>query len=203
MGCTIRLTRGSFDHSKLMVIDDDWSLFGSSNWDPRSLRLNFEIAVECYDRSLTGSLTRIADEKIAALHVGKTAYFRAIDASMDLTDEQLLTAVDVIAESGFDATSIGTIAARAGIGKGTLYEYFESKEQVLFSIAELYTQREFERLEGIRHYIRDPREKLRVVIQAYLEFYELRYSGRSSLRRPMAIAAWSPPGRSWNDGDGL
>ena len=43
---------------------------------------------------------------------------------------------------------------------------------MLFSIAELYTRRVVERLEGLRDYFRDPREKLRVVIQAYLEFYE-------------------------------
>jgi len=65
VGCRIWLSPTPFDHSKLMVIDDDWSLFGSSNWDPRSLRLNFEIVVEAYDRTFAGSLSRIADEKIA------------------------------------------------------------------------------------------------------------------------------------------
>jgi cardiolipin synthase len=37
-----------FDHTKLMVVDDAWVLLGSGNWDPRSLRLNFEFDVECY-----------------------------------------------------------------------------------------------------------------------------------------------------------
>ena len=62
-GCRIFLTRGVFDHSKLMVVDDDWSLFGSTNWDPRSLRLNFEFNVECYDRELAGRLHGIIDDK--------------------------------------------------------------------------------------------------------------------------------------------
>jgi cardiolipin synthase len=35
-----------FDHSKLFVIDDGWSLIGSANWDMRSLRLNFELNME-------------------------------------------------------------------------------------------------------------------------------------------------------------
>ena len=37
-----------FDHSKLMVVDGAWTLLGSANWDARSLRLNFELDVECY-----------------------------------------------------------------------------------------------------------------------------------------------------------
>ncbi|MEZ5831257.1 MAG: phospholipase D-like domain-containing protein [Dongiaceae bacterium] len=35
-----------FEHSKLFVVDDGWSLVGSANWDMRSLRLNFEINME-------------------------------------------------------------------------------------------------------------------------------------------------------------
>jgi cardiolipin synthase len=38
---------------------------GSVNWDPRSLRLNFEFNVECYDRRLAETLGRLAQEKIA------------------------------------------------------------------------------------------------------------------------------------------
>lgn len=45
-----------FDHSKLMVVDDAWALVGSSNWDQRSLRLNFEANLECYDQGLAATL---------------------------------------------------------------------------------------------------------------------------------------------------
>jgi len=37
-----------FDHSKLLVVDGAWTLIGSANWDARSLRLNFEMNIECY-----------------------------------------------------------------------------------------------------------------------------------------------------------
>jgi TetR/AcrR family fatty acid metabolism transcriptional regulator len=84
----------------------------------------------------------------------------------------LEAALDLFGRKGFEATTVSAICEAAGVSDATLYEYFESKEQVLFSIAELYTRREWERLEGLRDYIRDPREKLRLVIQAYLEFYE-------------------------------
>lgn len=48
-GCRLFLSPPPFDHSKLMIVDDAWTLFGSSNWDARSLKLNFEFNVECYD----------------------------------------------------------------------------------------------------------------------------------------------------------
>jgi len=51
-GVRLWLTPPPFDHSKLIVVDRYWCSFGSSNWDPRSLRLNFEFNVECYDEEL-------------------------------------------------------------------------------------------------------------------------------------------------------
>ncbi|MEX2584010.1 MAG: cardiolipin synthase [Gemmatimonadota bacterium] len=55
-GCSIRLTAPPFDHGKLMLVDGCWVLLGSANLDPRSLQLNFEFNVECYDRSLAEDL---------------------------------------------------------------------------------------------------------------------------------------------------
>src|SRR5919205_771956 len=51
-GCRVWLRPPPFDHSKLMVVDGAWTLLGSSNWDARSLRLNFEVNVECYSVEL-------------------------------------------------------------------------------------------------------------------------------------------------------
>ena len=46
-----------FRHSKALVVDQEWCLIGSSNWDIRSFRLNFELCVEIYDRDLAAKLT--------------------------------------------------------------------------------------------------------------------------------------------------
>jgi len=48
-----------FRHSKLMVVDDEWCLIGSSNWDIRSFRLNFELNMEVYDRDLAATLSDV------------------------------------------------------------------------------------------------------------------------------------------------
>jgi cardiolipin synthase len=67
-GCRIWLTPPPFDHSKLMIIDGCWALLGSANWDPRSLRLNFEFNVECYDVELAQRLEKLVASKMAAAH---------------------------------------------------------------------------------------------------------------------------------------
>ena len=64
-GCRVWMTPPPFDHSKLMLVDGGWCLFGSSNWDPRSLRLNFEFDLECYDEGLATTLERLIDAKVA------------------------------------------------------------------------------------------------------------------------------------------
>ena len=64
-GCRIWLSPPPFDHSKLMIVDDEWTLIGSANWDQRSLRLNFELNVECYDAELARRLLALAEARIA------------------------------------------------------------------------------------------------------------------------------------------
>ncbi len=62
-GCNVWMSPPPFEHTKLLVVDSAWAMFGSGNWDERSMRLNFEFNVETYDRDLAGSL----DARIAAV----------------------------------------------------------------------------------------------------------------------------------------
>lgn len=64
-GCRLHLTGPVFDHTKLLTVDGYWSMIGSTNWDARSLRLNFEYNVECYDAALAARLDGLIDAKIA------------------------------------------------------------------------------------------------------------------------------------------
>ena len=67
-GCRVFLSPPPFDHSKLMVVDGRWSFIGSANWDPRSLRLNFELNVSCHDADLATRLAGMFDERRAVAH---------------------------------------------------------------------------------------------------------------------------------------
>lgn len=63
-GCRLWLTPPPFDHSKLMIVDGHWVLFGSANWDARSLRLNFELNIECYGREFAQRVESVIEQKL-------------------------------------------------------------------------------------------------------------------------------------------
>ena len=60
-GCRIFEAEPPFDHSKMMTIDGKFSMIGSTNWDPRSLRLNFEFDLGCFDDTLARALNHEFD----------------------------------------------------------------------------------------------------------------------------------------------
>lgn len=64
-GCRIWRSAGPFDHAKLMTADGLWCYVGSSNLDPRSLRLNFEIDLEVYDAELARWIETRIRERVA------------------------------------------------------------------------------------------------------------------------------------------
>lgn len=77
VGCRVWLTPPPFDHTKLLVVDGLWSVVGSANWDPRSLRLNFELNVECHDRRLA---TTLLDHTEVKMRAGRSLTQEELDA---------------------------------------------------------------------------------------------------------------------------
>jgi len=65
VGCRIWLGPPPFNHSKLTLVDDRWALVGSSNWDPRSLILNFEFNVECHGARLVRQLDEVFEAELS------------------------------------------------------------------------------------------------------------------------------------------
>jgi len=55
-----------FAHTKLFIIDDEYALVGSSNWDSRSLRLNFELQVEIFGAGFASAMAAIARDAAAS-----------------------------------------------------------------------------------------------------------------------------------------
>lgn len=54
-----------FPHTKLFLVDSKYAQVGSANIDPRSLRLNFELVVEIFDREVATQLETYVDGEIA------------------------------------------------------------------------------------------------------------------------------------------
>ncbi|XOV89613.1 MAG: phospholipase D-like domain-containing protein [Pseudomonadota bacterium] len=54
-----------FAHTKLFTVDGHYSIVGSANLDPRSLRLNFELCLEVFDHGLAAELGDHVDSALA------------------------------------------------------------------------------------------------------------------------------------------
>lgn len=85
--CRIWRATGPFDHSKLLVVDATWAYVGSSNLDPRSLRLNFEIDLEVLDRSFAGEIDARINTAIASAVPVTLAALRARPFPIRLIDK--------------------------------------------------------------------------------------------------------------------
>lgn len=77
-GCRIHLSPPPFDHTKLLLVDQCWSLIGSTNWDARSLRLNFEYNLACIDSELVRRLDTLVLERMADARCLDLAELRAL-----------------------------------------------------------------------------------------------------------------------------
>ncbi|MDF2999006.1 MAG: cardiolipin synthase [Xanthobacteraceae bacterium] len=75
--CRVWRASGVFDHSKLLAVDGEWAYVGSSNLDPRSLRLNFELDLEVYDPMLSGEIAQRIAGKIAGARAETLETLRA------------------------------------------------------------------------------------------------------------------------------
>ena len=79
--------------------------------------------------------------------------------------------VDLFIEKGFTATSMREIAAAAGVGKATLYDYFKTKDDILLSLFEREVLEMTARATEIAGQALPPADKLRRIMQAHLEYW--------------------------------
>jgi len=94
--------------------------------------------------------------------------------------ELLDAALHVFAELGYRGTRLDAVAARAGVTKGTIYHYFDTKEELLLAVIEHYQAIAFGRIDEI---LRDPgltaTERLTAIVRG--TFSARRRAGRPRL----------------------
>lgn len=81
----------------------------------------------------------------------------------------LFSAIKVFAEKGVANTKIADIAKAAGIGKGTVYEYYAGKEAIFKDAVNLFMKGISESIESSLLENDDPREKLRCIVNKSVE----------------------------------
>ncbi|WP_408954362.1 TetR/AcrR family transcriptional regulator [Natroniella sp. ANB-PHB2] len=84
-------------------------------------------------------------------------------------------AIKKFSHQGVSNTTVQEIAKEAGVGKGTIYRYFENKEDLSHSLVELGIKRLTDRIKVRIENLDNPINKLEVIIETKLEFYSQYY----------------------------
>ena len=93
-------------------------------------------------------------------------------AQTAIRDAILVAAEKVFAGRGFDAAKITEVAREAGVAAGTLYNYFDSKDQIIESIVARRGEEIVARLEAAYAEVDDPLLRLTVITRVSLEYIE-------------------------------
>jgi len=81
-------------------------------------------------------------------------------------------ALKTFAEKGFQDATISEISKAAGVSDATVYEYFNSKEELLFAIPENITKEPLEQMERMLPFLRGADNKVRAIVLGYMILYE-------------------------------
>jgi TetR/AcrR family fatty acid metabolism transcriptional regulator len=81
----------------------------------------------------------------------------------------LRAAIDVFAQNGYFNAKVSEIARAAGVADGTIYLYFDGKEDLLTSIFRDHTRNYLQSLERALANVNRPEERIRIAIRHHLE----------------------------------
>lgn len=81
----------------------------------------------------------------------------------------LRAAVDVFAEHGYFNAKVAQIAKSAGVADGTIYLYFDGKEDLLITIFREHTRNYLQALEQLLANVNRADERLRIAVKHHLE----------------------------------
>src|SRR6266571_571951 len=81
----------------------------------------------------------------------------------------LRAAIDVFARNGYFNAKVAEIARVAGVADGTIYLYFDGKEDLLVTIFREHTRNYLQSLERELAHIRRPEERIRIAVRHHLE----------------------------------
>ncbi len=86
-------------------------------------------------------------------------------------DEILATATRLFAAHGYRNLDVQRVADELGIGKGTVYRHFPTKQALFLAAVDRGMRRLTDRADTIRTEHPDPLDRMRAAIRAHLEFF--------------------------------
>lgn len=87
-------------------------------------------------------------------------------------DRIMEAALRIFAEKSFQNATITEISKEAGVSEATVYEYFGTKEDLLFAIPEKISNDTYEESSRVIPYIKGVEEKIRAILLFYVQLYQ-------------------------------
>jgi TetR/AcrR family fatty acid metabolism transcriptional regulator len=81
-------------------------------------------------------------------------------------------ALRIFAEKGFQNATITEISKEAGVSEATIYEYFGTKEDLLFAIPEKISKETSDATSKVIPFIKDVEGKMRAILLSYVQLYQ-------------------------------
>lgn len=98
---------------------------------------------------------------------------KRVHKSAEQRREEILTvATHIFAERGYQVADMQAVADAAGVGKGTVYRYFPTKEALFTEALRFNLETLKASIERAREQPEDPLEQLREGMRAYLLYFE-------------------------------
>ncbi len=99
-----------------------------------------------------------------------------MDKNKTLDDKKtqiLHAAIEIFAKEGLERGKIADIAKQAGIGKGTVYEYFKSKDDIFAAIEIMFIGDSVAQIKKLANSKETPRKKLEEIVNYSLNMHGL------------------------------
>lgn len=82
-----------------------------------------------------------------------------------------VAAMSVFTYHGFETASMNQVAQEAGIGKGTIYEYFSSKDDLIATSIRIWMNNMIEETEKALEKFPDPEARLKAYVHSFVEMF--------------------------------
>jgi AcrR family transcriptional regulator len=88
------------------------------------------------------------------------------------SDEILDVAVEIFAREGYRRTDVQVIADALAVGKGTIYRYFPTKQELFLAAVDRGMRRLQATIRGAADLIDDPLEEIGSAVRSYLRYFD-------------------------------
>lgn len=109
---------------------------------------------------------------MAVSRPGKATRSPTVAARCERRNEEILeAAIRLFAKHGYADADLQVLADELGVGKGTLYRHFGSKQELFLAAADRVMQLLFKHIDAASGTIEDPLDRIERAIHSYLEFF--------------------------------